>query len=251
MNPIFPSELKSWLPRFQPNPEAELRLFCFPYAGGSSQIFRSWSNSLPPTIEICSLELPGRGSRFLETPFTQLEPLVEAIAFAILPYCDRPFAFFGHSMGALVSFELARILRKKYGLSPVHLFVSGHRAPQIPDPDPPIYALPEAEFIEELRYLKGTPQAVLENTELMELILPILRADFEAIETYSYTQELPLNCPIAVFGGLQDDSVSIQELQAWQQQTSTGFSLKMLPGDHFFIQSCEAILLDALLQAIN
>lgn len=231
--------------------QANLRLFCFPYAGGSSQIFRSWSDCLPPSIEVCPVELPGRGSRFREAAFTKLSMLVEAIAPNLLPSLDKPFAFFGHSMGAVISFELTRYLRRNYDLAPVHLFVSAHRAPQIPDPDPPIHALPEAEFIQELRDLNGTPQTVLANRELMQLMLPTLRADFQAIETYVYTKEPPFECPIAAFGGLQDDSVTFDELDAWRHHTRAAFSLQMLPGDHFFIQSGSAMLLRFLCQDLE
>ena len=171
----------TWVSWQSPNPQATLRLFCFPYAGGAALTFRAWSDSLPMALEVCPVELPGRGKRIKSAPFTRLQLLVEAIAIAILPYLDKPFAFFGHSMGGLVSFELARLLRKNYGNSPVHLFISGYRAPQVPDPDPPIHALPEPEFLEELRRLNGTPEVVLENTELMQILLPALRADFAVI----------------------------------------------------------------------
>jgi medium-chain acyl-[acyl-carrier-protein] hydrolase len=150
-----------------PNPQASLRLFCFPYADGSSLIFRKWFENLPTFVEVCPIELPGRGTQMKSAPLMRLEPLVSAIALTLLPYLDKPFAFFGHSMGALVSFELARLLRKKYDLEPVHLFVSGRRAPQIHNPDPPIYTLSEPEFKEELRRLNGTHKAVLENGELI------------------------------------------------------------------------------------
>jgi medium-chain acyl-[acyl-carrier-protein] hydrolase len=153
-------------------------------------------------------------------------------------------------MGGLVSFELARLLRKNYGKSPVHLFVSGHRAPQVPDPDPPIHALPELEFLEELRRLNGTPEVVLENTELMQLLLPALRADFAVIETYAYKPESPLDCPITAFGGLQDPKVSYDDLKVWQEQTNAAFSLHMLPGDHFFLQSAQPLLLQLLSQKL-
>jgi medium-chain acyl-[acyl-carrier-protein] hydrolase len=151
-------------------------------------------------------------------------------------------------MGGLVSFELARLLRKKYNKSPVHLFVSGYRAPQVPDPDPPIHALPRPEFLEELRRLNGTPEAVLENTELMQLLPPAIRADFAVIETYAYIPESPLNCPITTFGGLQDREVSCDDLKAWIEQTNAAFSLHMLPGDHFFLQSAQPLLLQSLSQ---
>lgn len=212
--------------------------------------FRSWSNSLPPTVEVCPVELPGRGNRLKEPPFTRLSPLVQAIAHAILPHLDKPFAFFGHSMGALISFELTRLLRREYGRSPVHLFVSASRAPQVPDPDPPIHALPQPEFLEELRCLNGTPKEVLENTELMQLLLPILRADFAVIENYVYAPEPAQDFPIIAFGGLQDRKVSCDALEAWREQTSASFSRQMLPGNHFFIQSAQPLLLRLLSQKL-
>ncbi|MBW4564798.1 MAG: thioesterase II family protein [Mojavia pulchra JT2-VF2] len=240
------SNLNSWIICHKPNPQAHLRLFCFPYAGGSSLIFRTWSNYLPPSVEVCAIEIPGRGRQIKLPPYNKIDSLVDAIASNIHPYLDKPFAFFGHSMGGLVSFELARLLRKNYGILPVHLFVSGRRAPQIPDADPPIHNLPESAFIKELRHLNGTPKAVLENVELMQLFVPILRADFAVLETYVYTPEPPLNCPITVFGGLQDSEVGCDELQAWQEQTKAAFSLNMFPGDHFFLHSAQSLLLEKL-----
>ncbi|ARV58854.1 putative thioesterase [Nostocales cyanobacterium HT-58-2] len=234
-----------------PNPLASLRLFCFPYAGGSSLIFRKWFERLPTFVEVCPIELPGRGVQMKSAPLMRLEPLVSVIALTLLPYLDKPFAFFGHSMGALVSFELTRLLRKKYNLEPVHLFVSGRRAPQISNPDPPIHTLSEPEFKEELCRLNGTPKAVLDNGELMELLIPILRADFAVLETYVYAPEPALDCPITVFGGLQDSEVSKDELQAWHYQTNTVFSWQLFPGDHFFIHSAQSLLLQSLSQELQ
>lgn len=242
---------KSWVICPKPNAQAKLRLFCFHYAGGGAWNFRNWADSLPSSIEVCSIELPGRGFRLMETAFTSLDPLVEAIAYAILPILDKPFAFFGHSMGGLVSFELTRLLCRNYGLNPVHLFVSAHRAPQLPNPDLPIHNLPESAFLDELRHLEGTPQAVLENAELMRLLLPTLRADFTVVETYTYAAEPPLNCPITAFGGLQDQEVSYDELNAWQDQTNAAFSLQMLPGNHFFVHSAQSLLLKLLSQNLH
>lgn len=241
----------SWIRCPKPNPQARLRLFCFPYAGGWTLSFRTWSESLPTAVEVCTVELPGRGTRLLETPFTRLEPLVQVLAQALLPHLDKPFAFFGHSMGGLVSFELARFLRKNFGLIPVHLFVSGRCAPQLPATDPPIHALPEPEFLEELRRLNGTPQEVLKNAELRQLCLPALRADFAVIETYVYKAGLTLDCPITAFGGLQDREVSCDQLEAWRDQTSASFSQQMLPGDHFFLHSAQPLLLQILSQKLR
>lgn len=241
----------SWVTCPKPNPEASLRLFCFPYAGGSSLIFRTWVNSLPKSVEICPVELPGRGTQMKLPLFTRMEPLVKAIAPILLPYLDKPFAFFGHSMGGLLSFELARQLRTEYSISPVHLFVSGRRAPQIPSSKPPIHALSETEFKEELQRLNGTPSSVLQNTELMQLLIPILRADFAVLETYIYKNEPPLESSITAFGGLQDQEVNVEELEGWQEQSKASYKLQMFPGDHFFIQSSQPLLLQILAKHLH
>lgn len=238
--------INPWISHSKPNTNAKLRLFCFPYAGGTASTFSSWSESLTSDIEICPLELPGHRYRITERPFERLEPFVDELACGLLPYLNKPFAFFGHSMGGLVSFELTHLLYQRYGLSPVHLFVSGRRAPQIIESKPPIHHLPEAEFIDELRSLNGTPEAVLRDAELMELFLPVLRADFAAIETYVYTPKPRLNCPITVLGGLQDYKVSCEALEAWREQTNANFSMQMFQGDHFFINSNQSALLQFL-----
>jgi medium-chain acyl-[acyl-carrier-protein] hydrolase len=187
----------------------------------------------------------------METPFTQLSPLVQALAQALVPLLDKPFAFFGHSLGALVGFELARHLRRQSGVQPVRLFISADRAPQIPHRDRPIHALPDVEFLAELRRLNGIPGKVLEEAELMQIMLPILRADLAVYETYVYATEPPLNCPISTFGGLQDHRVSRGDLEAWRDQTSVSFSLRMFPGDHFFWNTTQPLLLQVLSQELR
>jgi medium-chain acyl-[acyl-carrier-protein] hydrolase len=251
MSRTVKTEKNRWLIFPKPNPGASLRLFSFPYAGGSTLIFRKWQEALPANVELCSIELPGRGSRLRESAFTTLPPLVEAIAHAISPYLDKPFAFFGHSMGAIISFELSRYLRRHQQGIPAQLVISGRRAPQIPDEDPPTYNLPEPEFIEELRRLNGTPQVILEHPELMHLIMPLLRADFAVCQTYIYAPEAPLDCPILVFGGLEDHPVTRPNLEAWREQTTRSFSLRMFPGDHFFLQTAEPSLLRILADELS
>jgi medium-chain acyl-[acyl-carrier-protein] hydrolase len=235
-----------WLNVARPNPEALLRLFCFPYAGGSALIYRSWPQHLPPGVEVCAVQLSGRGQRINEPPFRSLDALIPALAAALRPHLDRPFAFFGHSMGALVSFELARYLRGHGGAAPEHLFVSGHAAPRPGRRREKIFDLPEPEFKEQLRRLNGTPHEVLEHPELMELLLPLLRADFSVCDTYVYAERQPLDCPITAFGGLGDASVSREDVEAWAAQTAGDFSVRMLPGDHFFLHESEALLLNLL-----
>ena len=239
----------SWISCYNPRRETRLRLFCFPYAGAGALIFRNWSDGMPADVEVCPVQLPGHGTRLIERPFTRLTLLVEALAPALAPLLDRPFAFFGHSLGALIGFELARLIRRQYGVHPFRVFVSGGRAPQIPHLDRSIHALPDKEFLAELRRLNGTPRELLDHEELMEVMLPILRADFAMYETYLYSAEPPLDCPISAFGGLQDRRVSISDLEAWRTQTSATFSLRMFPGDHFFLK--QPLLLQALTQELN
>jgi medium-chain acyl-[acyl-carrier-protein] hydrolase len=238
-----------WVQYWQPRPKARIRLFCFPYAGGGASIFRTWHESLPQEIEICPVQLPGREGRLLEPPFSDLPSLIARLAEALYPLLDRPYAFFGHSMGAILSFELTRYLRREGdSRHPRHLFVSARRAPQVPDLDPPTAHLPEPEFIEELQRLKGTPEAVLQNEELLRLLLPLLRADFTLCENYAYEEDKALACPITAFGGLYDVDVTRQMVAAWREQTSSAFKSRFFNGDHFFLQKERDALLTALLQ---
>ncbi|MBA2682586.1 MAG: thioesterase [Ktedonobacteraceae bacterium] len=240
-----------WIVCPQPRPAALVRLFCFPYAGGSASLFREWSAFFPREIEVCAIQLPGRENRLAEPPLSEFEPLVQRLADAISPYLDKPCAFFGHSLGALVSFELARFLRQREGFCPVRLLVSAHRAPQLPDPHPPVYDLPLPEFLQTLRGLQGTPEEILHHEELMQLLLPTLRADFTLAETYRYVPDEPLACPCSAFGGLRDSHVSRAELAAWQQQTSSTFLVRMFPGDHFFLHSDRMLLVRAIADELS
>jgi medium-chain acyl-[acyl-carrier-protein] hydrolase len=237
---------KSWFGSFKPNPKAQLRLFCFPYAGGGASVYRSWEQQLPSLVEVRAVQLPGRENRMGERPFTRVEPLVEALAEALLPFLDLPFAFFGHSMGAVVAFELARKLRTAVNLEPRHLFVSGRIAPHIVRVEPPNYNLPDPELIEELRRLDGTPEEALEHPELMGLMLPLLRADFELVQTYSYADGAPLGCSVTAFGGLKDKEVSREELAGWREHTAGDFSLRMFEGGHFFLHAARSQILAAV-----
>lgn len=240
-----------WIAYRKPRPQARFRLFCFSYAGGGALIYRAWADGLPADVEVCPIQLPGRGTRLMEPLFTQLSPLIQALAQALLPLLDKPFAFFGHSLGALVSFELARQLRRQYGVQPVRLFVSASRAPQLPHRGLPVHTLPERDFLAELRHLNGTSREVLEHEELIQIALPVLRADFAVYETYVYSTELPLNCPISAFGGLRDRTVSQSDLEAWREQTNGSFSLQTFPGDHFFLNTAQPLLLRVLSQELH
>jgi medium-chain acyl-[acyl-carrier-protein] hydrolase len=241
----------SWFSSPQPNSRARLRLFCFPYAGGGAVIYRAWPELLPSEIEISAAQLPGRGNRIREAPYTALSPLVQATSESILPHLDRPFAFFGHSMGAMIAFELARHLRASGSPQPVHLFVSGRRAPQIPRAPRVRFDAPEPEFLAELRDLEGTPPEVLDHPELMQLMLPLLRADFSVVHTYAYAPAPPLGCPITAIGGLQDEEANRAQLEAWREQTNAAFKVRMLQGGHFFLHHERALLLRVIAQELR
>ncbi len=235
-----------WFPFNQQATKARLNLFCFPYAAGNPVIFRPWQTLFPEEIEVFPVHLPGRGMRITEPLYIKIDELIPELAKAMLPYLTKPFLFFGHSMGALVSFELARYLQAHYQLQPTHLVVSAFRAPQLPAPRPPIYHLPEQAFLDEVIKLNGMPQEILQNKEYLELFLPILRADFQLCETYQYRPSLRLQCPITVLGGKEDERVPLEVLQPWSKQTSSVCRVELIDGDHFYLHKEEQTLLRLL-----
>lgn len=230
---------------------ARLRLFCFPYAGGSALIYRGWQNYLPAGVSVWPVQLPGRGSRYKESPYVSMPEVVRVLTDAIEPFLEIPFAFFGHSMGAMMSFELAHAVNEKYQKQPRHVFVSGSGGPHLPRTTPNIHDLPDDKFITRLKELNGTPPEVFENPELMLMMMKTLRADFQIADTYPIFNGPPLDCPITAFGGQDDNLVTKEELEAWQIQTTNSFSSWVLPGDHFFLHSSDSIVLRILSQQLR
>lgn len=223
----------------------KLTLFCFPYAGGGTMAYRGWRDALPNTAVVAA-RLPGRESRLGEPPLETMESLVEAIGQEITPHLQIPFAFFGHSMGAVVAFELARWLRANGRPLPQSLHVSAARAPQFrldhkPGPEPE-----EQAFLEELRRLEGMPRDVLDNPELMRVALPALRADAGLYRHYVYLPGDPLPLPIHAYGGTADPNIELHHLDRWREQTTAEFSVHLVEGGHFFIQSSQAEFLGKL-----
>jgi surfactin synthase thioesterase subunit len=226
-----------WLESLSSVQRQSLRVFCFPYAGGNAQVFRKWQRYFPSDIDVCLVHLPGRGNRIGETPFTRLLLLVDALANLFAREAQQPFVLFGHSLGALISFELTRELRRRRLALPLGLILSGRGAPSVPGLESPTFNLPHDEFIAKIRGLNGTPKELLDDPETRDFFLPTLRADFEMVDTYEYHPEEKLSTPITVYGGIQDEEVRIESLRAWEELTSGSWRLRMFPGDHFFIHN--------------
>lgn len=243
--------MNPWLVTFRPRPTARVRMFCLPHAGGAASFFSSWAERLSPAIEACAVQLPGRATRFSEVPFHRLEPLVAALADALLPAIDRPFALFGHSMGALVCFELARRLERTHRLVPEHLFVSGAGAPHLPRPTPRLTDKRDPAIVESIARLDGTPTEVLASKELVDLIAPALRADFAVCETYVYRKRRALYCPITAFGGKDDPGVRGHALKAWAAETRGGLAMHQFEGGHFFLRHAAPAMLEIMQRTLS
>lgn len=242
----MPQMITPWLKQWTPRPQARLQLFCFPFAGGTSQIFRTWPADLPEAINVLAVELPGHGNRLREPLFTQVDMVVEAIATAMQPYLQQPYALFGHSLGTLFAFEVARLLKQQGYPEAAYLLVSGRGAPHLPYQAPPIHTLPDAAFVDAIRRYAGSPTAVLDNVDMRRVFLPILRADFTLLETYQYQPGPRLQCPIQAMSGRDDPHVDPQRLQAWAELTDGTFNCQFYPGNHFYLQAQQAELLAAI-----
>lgn len=249
---ISPSSQNNSQTFLRPKPvtRPRLRLFCFPYAGGSASVYHAWPGLLAADIELLAVQYPGRATRLRDAPCRRLGALLDDIEASISAWSDAPFAFFGHSMGATVAFELTRRLQQAGKSQPRYLFLSGRSAPQLPPVKKAIHALPDSEFLQALRGMNGTPAELLEHQELMEMLLPILRADFEALETWEYRAREPLDVPVSVFGGLADDSVPLENLDAWSAITTGKFKRHVFPGDHFFLNHQHAAMLSLISRAL-
>jgi surfactin synthase thioesterase subunit len=213
-----------------------VKLFCLPHAGGAGSLYEAWRPLLSPALEVTPIELPGRGRRLRERALLDFDELIEDVIAGILPLLDSPFALLGHSMGAVLAFECARVLSAAQGCSPLALVVSGHRAPQLPPrPRPAMHELDDAGFLARAREFSSDLNDALEYEELRELFLPVLRSDLTAMEAYVYRPGEPLACDILALGGTDDPHVSEEELAGWAEQTKAGFHMRLFAGNHFFI----------------
>lgn len=241
----------AWFPYSVPRPNARVRLFCFPYAGGGARIYRGWVDRAPAVIEVVPVQLPGRFNRIREAGYTDVKELVRRIVADLAGSWDKPFAFFGHSMGALIAFELARALVQGGERPPLRLFLSARRAPQLPDAREPMHQLPEAEFIKAIIRLKGTPREVLEHPELMQLAIPVLRADFQLCETYSYVPGPPLEIPITTFAALGDEDCLPEVVAPWRELSTGACQAHTVDGDHFFLHPQEELIAGKVFDALT
>lgn len=232
-----------WWLRSHSSESPRIRLFCFPYAGGGPAVFRAWPALLGTDYEVCSLSLPGRGVRAREASLCNLEDILQNVYANIQDLLDVPFMFFGHSMGALIAFELARLLHRKRNKLPRVLFVSGARAPHSALKER-TFDLPKNEFLAEVLRLNGIPEELAREEGFMDMALPSLRADFQICQTYVFSAGDLLPVPIHVFGGTSDPDVTEQHLQGWETHTTAGSSLMLIRGDHFFIDTSTQEVVD-------
>ncbi len=235
------SATSAWLPR--PRERDALRLFALPFAGGGSAPYHALARHVRARLEVVPVLLPGRERRLVEEPFRDVGALADALARELAGELDAaPFALFGHSLGALVAFELARRLLAAGRRAPLHLFASACRAPQRVATERPIHALPDEEFLAAIEELGGMPPEVRQHSELLELVLPALRADFEMYEAYRFdpSSVATLDLPVTALGGEQDLEVPRPDLEAWAERTAGAFDARWFPGGHFFLLDAPA-----------
>jgi len=234
-----------------PSPGAGHRLFCLPFPGAGASAYLEWAQALPSSIELCSIQLPGREDRFPEDPITSFPVLVEQISSAVGEQLRGPYSLFGHSGGALLAYEVARTLAARGRSEPAHLFVSGENAPAARPPAVHAHRLPDAEFLSYVRARGGLDAEFLENEELVELVLPILRADFTWYETYRHERDAMLDCPITVYASPADGLVDLDALGRWRDHTTGPFEVHLVEGDHFFVWGAREQIIGHLVGALK
>ncbi len=237
-----------WLEVPAPLPDAALRLFCLPYAGAGPVVFRRWATEPDAGlsgVELAAVRLPGRAPRLDEPALRDMDTLVSALAHSVRRQLDRPYAMLGHSLGGRVAFELIRQLRRDGARPPVALVVSGSRPPRRQRARQ-LHELPDAELVDWLRSLGGTDPRLLANLEVVRMLLPSLRADLQVEASHVYRAEPALRCPILAFAGTDDPEAPADQMADWQAETDGLFHLRVLPGNHFFLQAERHTILGAL-----
>jgi pyochelin biosynthesis protein PchC len=224
----------AWIRRFHPPADDATRLVCLPHAGGSASFYFPVSTALSPRLEVLAVQYPGRQDRRLDPVIDDVHVLADQVSAALEPYTDRPLALFGHSMGATLAYEVALRLEERGDRPVAHLFASGRRAPsRYRDED--VHRRGDAALVAELRLLNGTETALLDDPELREMVMPSIRGDYRAIETYRHRPGRVLRAPVTAITGDDDPKTSIDEARAWAGHTTGPFRLEILPGGHFYL----------------
>lgn len=243
---------KKWLTNFNQSEKNKTRLFAFPYSGSGAIAYHSWAPYFSQyEIDLIGIQLPGRENRRNEKLITNLTELTDLLFEIISPMANIPFAFLGHSMGGLIAFELTQKLQNSKLPLPQHLFISGLRTPDMPNPNPELHQLSDSKLLKKIAEYGGTPSAILNNIELMALLLPIIRADFELFETYRYKASEPLRCPITLFSGSEDNIVRPAYLKNWETHTTKVLNQAIYSGNHFFIQENKHGIIDKIAKTLK
>jgi pyochelin biosynthesis protein PchC len=239
-----------WIRCFRPSPNCQIRLICFPHAGGAATYYLPLSKALAPEVEVLSIQYPGRQDRRLEEPVDSITELALQVHRALGPWTDVAFAFFGHSMGATVAFEVARIFARNGESGPVRFFASGRRAPSRRRPES-VHLRDDSGLTAELREVGATDERFLRDPEILATILPTARNDYKAIETYSYEPGPALNCPVMVLVGDSDRKTTLDEANAWREHCVGEFDVRVFPGGHFYLDSCQQELTELISSALK
>lgn len=234
----------SWIRRFHPAPDAPTRLVCLPHAGGSAPFFFPVSRTLSPAVDVLAVQYPGRQDRRAEPCVDDLGELADLVTRELRGWLDRPILLFGHSMGATLAFEVARRLEQE-GTVPLGLFASGRRAPSR-HRDERVHLADDDGLLADLKRLSGTNSQVLGDDEMVRMILPAVRSDYRAAETYRYRPGPPLSCPIVALTGDDDPHVTMEEARAWSEHTAADFSLRVYPGGHFYLNTHAAAVIGVI-----
>ncbi|MFG2619452.1 thioesterase II family protein [Streptomyces sp. NPDC048507] len=233
-----------WMRQFHPAPGAKVRLVCLPHAGGSAPYFLPVSKALSPALDVLAVQYPGRQDRRDEPGIDNIAELADAVTDSLLSWADRPIIIFGHSMGATLAFEVALRLEAK-GIVPLSVFASGRRAPSR-HRDERVHLRSDDDLIREIQSLSGTQAAVLADEEILRMVLPAIRSDYKAAESYRYEPGPKLRAPIQAHFGVDDPKVSLDEARAWEEHTCGPFELQTYPGGHFYLNQQAGRIIEAI-----
>ena len=232
-----------------------LRLFCFHFAGGGASFCRDWGNYLPAGIELIAIQLPGREQRYGEPFHTRATSVVDTLLQIMIEndYLDAPCVFFGHSMGTIISYELIRLIKKQHLEQPLLYIPSGMKPPHLSNHETPIHALPDLEFCREFLKKEHSDrlESIFNDDEMRDFFLPMIKADTELVETYTFEDATPFDCPITAFTGVDDQDVPEAQLLEWARHTTGTFKYHCFPGDHFYIETAKDEMLSTLNREIS